>query len=241
MSNPDAKASQGPSEEDDLDQLLESALEDFDKPPKSRKQSTPVSISSDTNAEAELMRLFEKVGLTAGQGDSLPLTQQLEELARMAGGQTAGAKPDPEVSLKEMMQQMTADTEQLSQSLSEAELNTIFQQLQMEDNSGAGDLDKLIPMMEGMMQSLLSKDLLYPAIKEMSDKFPDWLADHRSSLPAEDFIRYNKQYEKTRLICKEFEEEEAEEEGTGSSQENKNSRFQRVMALMQVIFEFIGL
>ena len=31
-------------------------------------------------------------------------------------------------------------------------------------------LDNLMPMMEGMMQSLLSKDLLYPAMKELAEK-----------------------------------------------------------------------
>ena len=31
----------------------------------------------------------------------------------------------------------------------------------------------LMPMMEGMMQSLLSKDLLYPAMKELAEKVSD--------------------------------------------------------------------
>ena len=35
---------------------------------------------------------------------------------------------------------------------------------------GPEGLDNLLPMMEGMMQSLLSKELLYPAMKELADK-----------------------------------------------------------------------
>ena len=38
-----------------------------------------------------------------------------------------------------------------------------------QDGQGPG-LDNLMPMMEGMMQSLLSKDLLYPAMKELAEK-----------------------------------------------------------------------
>ena len=231
MSGCNHSTSAAPPVEDDLDQLLESALEDFDKPAKARKKvAASSSACTSNNTEAELLQIFEQVGLSAGPSDPPGLKEELEKLARLAakqtvkGGTTSGL--DPEVSLKEMMQQMTADTEQLGHALSEAELSTMFQQLQME-GSGPEDLDKLIPMMEGMMQSLLSKDLLYPAIKEMNDKFPDWLADHRSGLSAEDFTRFNKQYEKTRLICKEFEEED-------SSEEEKSLRFQRVMALMQV-------
>jgi peroxin-19 len=159
---------------------------------------------------------------------------QLEKLARLAGG-LAGKEDetvlDPEGSLKEMMQQISADTERLGEGLTEADLSAMFQHLQADGGSGPEDLDQLIPMMEGMMRSLLSKDLLYPAIKDMNDKFPDWLADHRAGLSAEDFERYNKQYEKTRLICQEFEEEEAT-----ASQAEKSARFQRVMLLMQVRF-----
>ena len=39
---------------------------------------------------------------------------------------------------------------------------------------GLGEgLNNLMPMMEGMMHSLLSKDLLYPAMKELADKVND--------------------------------------------------------------------
>jgi peroxin-19 len=225
--------------EDDLDQLLESALEDFDKPSKSRKKaSAPVSSSRpDENGEAELLQLFEKAGLSAATSDSRGLQEDMENLARLAGTLArkesgAAAALDPDVSLKAMMQQLSADTERLGEALSESELNTMFQHLQAgEGGSGGGpeDLEKLIPMMEGMMQSLLSKDLLYPAIKDMNDRFPDWLADQRPRLSAEDFARYNKQYEKTRLICQEFEKED---DGRATEAE-KSAQFQRVMRLMQ--------
>lgn len=46
-----------------------------------------------------------------------------------------------------------------------------------------------MPMMEKMMQSLLSKELLYPAIKELSDKFPDWLAENKQRLSEQEFDR----------------------------------------------------
>jgi len=42
-------------------------------------------------------------------------------------------------------------------------------------------------MMERMMQSLLSKELLYPAIKDIRDKYPDWLAENREKLPEDEF------------------------------------------------------
>ncbi len=55
--------------------------------------------------------------------------------------------------------------------------------------------DNLLPMMETMMQTLLSKNLLYPAIKDLAEKFPDWLADNRLKLSDAEFEKYNKQFE----------------------------------------------
>jgi len=37
------------------------------------------------------------------------------------------------------------------------------------DAEGAGD-DEFMPMMQGMMKNLLSKDILYPSLKEISTK-----------------------------------------------------------------------
>ena len=58
----------------------------------------------------------------------------------------------------------------------------------------------LLPAMETMMESLLSKDLLYPPLKELRDKYPDWLADNRQTLSASEFQRFNKQYQVTTLL-----------------------------------------
>ena len=81
-------------------------------------------------------------------------------------------------------------------------------------------------MMETMMQSLLSKELLYPAIKDLADKFPDWLADKRQELSVDEFERFNRQFEIAKKICHEFESSEAEDD------EEKSAHFERIMDLM---------
>ena len=67
-----------------------------------------------------------------------------------------------------------------------------LQQLEAPSSAGrqSGNGDDLLPMMENMMQSLLSKELLYPAIRDLADKYPDWLADNRASLEDKEFDRY---------------------------------------------------
>lgn len=47
-----------------------------------------------------------------------------------------------------------------------------------------------LPFMEGMMQSLLSAEILLPSIKELLDKYPKYLEENDAKLSAEDKERY---------------------------------------------------
>lgn len=66
----------------------------------------------------------------------------------------------------------------------------MFGQVSMDDASG-----DIFPFMQGMMQSLLSKDVLYPSLREFVDKYPGWLSNKKDTLAAEDLQRYEKQLE----------------------------------------------
>lgn len=50
-------------------------------------------------------------------------------------------------------------------------------------------------IVETMMQQLLSKDILYEPMKEIGERYPKWLEEHKSSLSDEDYTRYSHQYE----------------------------------------------
>jgi peroxin-19 len=64
----------------------------------------------------------------------------------------------------------------------------MFGQTSLEDN-GLG----LFPFMQGMMQSLLSKEVLYGPLKDLVDKYPIWLNEKRATLPSADVVKYEKQ------------------------------------------------
>ena len=98
----------------------------------------------------------------------------------------------------------------------------MFSNLGSIPGDGGGNFDSLLPMMEGMMQSLLSKELLYPAMKDIADKFPDWLADNRNKVTDEEFVKYNKQFALSKKICFLYEEEKDEE-----SSDIKKKRFEK--------------
>merc|ERR1712156_819149 len=210
------------SEDAELDQLLDSALEDFDNLPKPKVPRKKAGKKEEGGnvlppSEEDFMRIFESVG---GQGgDVAGLQAELERLASLASPNIKAKDGDIASSLAATIAQMSANTADLGKQPSEEELQAMFANLGVADSGGVppgglGEgLNNLMPMMEGMMHSLLSKDLLYPAMKELAEKYP----------------AYNKQCELTRRICFKFEEEDEKKD----TEAMKKERFGAIMGMMQ--------
>ena len=79
--------------------------------------------------------------------------------------------------------------------MTEEELDKLFDEMRLGPPPIGGGEESLLPMMETMMQSLLSKDLLYPAIRDLADKFPGWLAEKGGDLPPEQLAKFRRQFE----------------------------------------------
>lgn len=45
-----------------------------------------------------------------------------------------------------------------------------------------------------MMKQLLSKDIMYEPIKQICERFPEWLAKHAESLSQKEYDNYGNQY-----------------------------------------------
>ena len=210
---------------ENIDDLLDNALLDFEsanisKKNKQKNSSKKSRASKPTPnnfpTEEELLSMF----LSSGFNDNNSgVTDELEKLRNMDA-----AECDKLVK------------EKLDETLGKLNLGADQANLQMEDilknlSTGGpepGHLENLLPMMEGMMQSLMSKDLLYPPMKELLDKFPDWLADNRTKLSDEEYAKYNKQYDITRSICLLFEQENSDMDKV-----TKTKNFEKIMELMQ--------
>ncbi|XP_075250937.1 peroxisomal biogenesis factor 19-like isoform X1 [Convolutriloba macropyga] len=74
---------------------------------------------------------------------------------------------------------------------------------------GAGSIDELLPELLG---TLLDKDILYPSIKELNEKYTPWLSKKGASLSEEELTRYGKQSDVIAQICKEYEKVQPEGE-----------------------------
>ena len=216
--------------DDDLDDLLDDALKDFEKPKKTPKKPTTEDkwasdfLTAPESGETVFQRAMSTppnsfVDTSAFQR---AMEQQMRELQRLSSQEDAEGKDaqNADGQLDDLFSKLKPppppqDFEQL---LSQLSLDG-----RVDDPASA---DAILPMMETMMQSLLSRELLYPAIKDLADKFPDWLADNREELSVDDFERYNKQFEVAKKLCHEFESSEADK-----TDDNKE-HFDRVMGLM---------
>uniref|UniRef100_G1NV91 Peroxisomal biogenesis factor 19 n=2 Tax=Myotis TaxID=9434 RepID=G1NV91_MYOLU len=105
------------------------------------------------------------------------------------------------------------------------ETTKILNELGMDEGDAEGNI---LPIMQSIMQNLLSKDVLYPSLKEITEKYPEWLQGHRESLPPEQFEKYQEQHSVMGKICEQFEAETPTD-----SEATQKARFETVLDLMQ--------
>ena len=57
----------------------------------------------------------------------------------------------------------------------------------------------------GMMEQLTNKDILYEPMKELDEKYPKWMEEHKDKVPKDDLTRYEEQQTLVREIVGRFE------------------------------------
>lgn len=78
-------------------------------------------------------------------------------------------------------------------------------------------------VVETMMQQLLSKEILHEPMKEIGERYPKWLEDHKTNLSTEDYERYSHQYQLIKDLNEVY--------------DNDPSNFNKVVELMQKMQE----
>lgn len=94
----------------------------------------------------------------------------------------------------------------------------------MKEFGKIGAKDDSGDVIDGMLKQLLSKDLMYEPMKQVTEEFPRWLAENKQTLSNEDYCRYGNQYQYFQRIIALYDREP--------------DNFVRLMELMQNIQEF---
>lgn len=85
-------------------------------------------------------------------------------------------------------------------------MSEMLKQMASGDFNAEGGEEEFSKMLMGMMEQLTNKEILYEPMKELDDKFPDWLKKNKDKTPAEDLKRYEEQKSLVREIVAKFEE-----------------------------------
>lgn len=85
-------------------------------------------------------------------------------------------------------------------------MSEILKQFGSGDFGADGSDEDFSKMLMGMMEQLTNKDILYEPMKELNQKFPEWLDKNKSTTSAEDLKRYEEQRVVVAEIVARFEE-----------------------------------
>ena len=129
-----------------------------------------------------------------------------------AGVGGAGSSTAPEEAFQETirktMERMQASGEQATAAATSNEGDDILAQMLKEMQSGgmegAGEED-FSKMLMGMMEQLTNKEILYEPMKELHDKYPEWMSKNRQKTPKDDLERYEEQQRLVAEIVGRFE------------------------------------
>lgn len=234
-----AKADEG------LEELLDSCLEDFDKPLPTPATSSPQTGADAAKAEVKDSNTDMKFLENCNWGEEFKQFQdvmenflenesELNELRNLMGNLTEnGGLGDGALdqSFVDTIRGLTEGAQNIPE-MSPEELAGMFNNFDLNDPSqgGTDQLPELMPLMHNVMQKLMSKELLYPSLKEIVDKYPEWLAEKQSSLKQEEYEQFTEQFNLMKTVCEEF-----EKETESDSDEIKKERFEKVLMLMQKI------
>lgn len=113
----------------------------------------------------------------------------------------------------------------------------MFQRLMDNSDSNFDDV------VQDFIETLLDKEILYPSIKELNEKYRPWLDSNRESLPESEISRYEKQIDIIDKICREYENlDDAPSSGTstsvdGAKAKGDNLQMDRIVQLMHEMRE----
>lgn len=217
------------ADNDDLDDILDSALDDFRKVDGVHLNQRPSDPSPSQEAHLDKSNTSfspsDKSSLGRGLGVGLPTltpgrrkTIPAKGKDAMGAGKTSSSSrsapfddrtPANRGHLSNTLEELAQQTRQTLEGLntpmdSDAMANKLVEDLVKEFQELGGSKD-MPSIMDTMMRQLLSKDVLHEPMKEIGERYPNWLEANKSKLSNDDYNRYSRQYELIKQLCTVYE------------------------------------
>jgi peroxin-19 len=179
-----------------------------------------------------LMLLFRTLSApdTDGQDNQSEMQTQFEKLAKelnealaATDSPTAAASPSaPSISpdkapdaspanfqdrIKQTMERMKLSNAEVDAGLSGADSDDFLAEMMKQmGGSGEGKEEDFSGMLVNMMEQLTSKEILYEPLKELYEKYPEWIRKNGDKESKENMNRYREQYNIVKEIVMKFDE-----------------------------------
>ncbi|KAF5597241.1 peroxisomal biogenesis factor 19 [Fusarium subglutinans] len=165
-------------------------------------------LEQSPDMQAQFEDIFKHIAAAEGAGDAPP--------PNTSKGPSSQAPPEDasfQDTIKRTMERMQASGDQATAAAASGSADDFMSEMLKQLSSGdLGDLggdgseEEFSKMLMGMMEQLTNKEILYEPMKELDEKFPEWLIKNRDSTPKDDLKRYEEQQSIVREIVAKFEE-----------------------------------
>ncbi|XP_058086829.1 peroxisome biogenesis protein 19-1-like [Magnolia sinica] len=218
---------------DDLDELLDSALDDFGKLDLDSAHRGK-DVIGDANTEKSSSSSSSSSTCSSSFSPSAPAAVQglglgLPELR--SRGKKGKQKVQKDSHVAEALEKLTQQTREAVCGLESTTAAAVAGDdlgkegmedfvKQFEELAGSQDMESIV---ETMMQQLLSKEILHEPMREIGERYPKWLEEHKAGLSSEEYDRYCHQYELIKKLNEVY--------------ENDPTNFPKIVELMQKMQE----
>ncbi|KAL7753511.1 Peroxisome chaperone and import receptor [Sorochytrium milnesiophthora] len=101
--------------------------------------------------------------------------------------------------IKETMARMQNSSEQVGSELKDESPDALVAEM-MKQMEQLTDSNEFEGMLENMMESLMSREILYDPLKDLAAKYPEYLERTKDTLPADEHKKYAQQFEYVKQI-----------------------------------------
>ena len=184
----------------------EGAMRGAEQAKEAGASSSGAGLGGDEDAEMEMAKLLqqlqdpeiaktlEETFSKLSSGDQASVDELAKESLMSSMAQGDGEMDENVAKTLKMLAEASKGMEGADASQAE-EMGEELMQKMMEEFEKMGQKDDFASVVDGMMHQLLSKDVMYEPMKQVCDKFPEWLADNEDKLPKEEYERYGQQYQ----------------------------------------------
>lgn len=165
-------------------------------------------IENSPEMQAQFESIFKELGAAATSGADTPTVPAGTSSAQPSGASTSDASFQE--TIRRTMERMQTSGDQATAAAaaegSDDFMAELMKQMQAGGLDGEGSEEEFSKMLLGMMEQLTNKEILYEPMKELNDKFPEWMEKNRSTTSEEDLKRYDEQQGLVKEIVAKFEE-----------------------------------